>query len=118
MFIRFVTFNVADQDRALAFYTSLGFATTMDRRFGAGYRWLTVAPPAAETGITLHHDPERAGNGNLVLAVEDIHKLHAWWEANGVAFREPPTTQPWGVVQALIEDPDGNTLVIVEVKRP
>ena len=31
----------------------------------------------------------------------------------GVTFSEPPTAQPWGMIQALFEDQDGNGYVLV-----
>ncbi len=41
---------VADQDRALKFYTdALGLETRADVPFGDGNRWIEVAPPGAET---------------------------------------------------------------------
>src|SRR5215831_8607199 len=45
---------VTDQGRALGFYVGkLGFEKRMDASFGAGQRWLEVAPPGAVTTIAL-----------------------------------------------------------------
>ena len=45
---------VADQDRALQFYTdALGLETRADVPFGDGNRWIEVAPPGADTPIAI-----------------------------------------------------------------
>ncbi len=35
--------------------------------------------------------------------------------SKGVQFVEPPAPQPWGVNQAIFQDPDGNTFVLVDM---
>ena len=42
-----------EQDRAIAFYESLGFEKRTDITFGAGYRWVEVYPPQGTAGIAL-----------------------------------------------------------------
>jgi catechol 2,3-dioxygenase-like lactoylglutathione lyase family enzyme len=45
---------VADQDRAIAFYTEkLGFELRADTPFGNGDRWVEVAPAGAATTVAL-----------------------------------------------------------------
>jgi predicted enzyme related to lactoylglutathione lyase len=110
--IAFVTVCVTDQDRALAFYETLGFEKTGDRRMDE-YRWLTVTPPGAQTGIALHQDASLAGQSSFVLATDDIGVLYDRWSEKGISFTEPPTPQMWGI-QALVDDPDGNTVVVVQ----
>jgi len=45
---------VADQDAAIAFYTrTLGFSLVADAPFGAGDRWVEVAPPGGGTALAL-----------------------------------------------------------------
>ena len=112
-YIRFVTVCVSDQDRSLDFYERLGFEKTGDERMGEDYRWLTVAPPGAQTGITLRHDPSRAGQSSFVYSSDDIGALYDAWSERGIRFSEPPTPQMWGV-QALLDDPDGNGIVVVQ----
>ena len=110
--ILFVTVYVSDQDRALDFYERLGFEQSSDRQVGDN-RWLTVTPPAAQTSITLHHDAGRAGQSTFVYGVDDIGALYDAWSADGITFTEPPTPQMWGI-QAILDDPDGNTIVVVQ----
>ena len=111
--IGFLTVYVTDQDRALAFYETIGLKKTSDRRFGDEYRWVTVTPPGAQTGITLQRDASRAGTGSFVYTTADIGALYDEWSDKGISFIEPPTPQMWGI-QALLDDPDGNGIAVVQ----
>jgi predicted enzyme related to lactoylglutathione lyase len=117
MFIRFATCYVNDQSQALAFYEKLGFEKTMDEEMGA-MRWLTVAPPGAPTGLTLFRDAERAGSGSFVVQVDDINATYTTWTEIGIEFAAKPEMQPWGMMQALLDDPDGNRIVLVAMSTP
>jgi predicted enzyme related to lactoylglutathione lyase len=110
--ILFVTVYVSDQDRALDFYERLGFEKSSDRQM-PDHRWLTVTPTGAQTSITLYHDAGRAGQSAFVYGVDDIGALYDLWSADGITFTEPPTPQMWGI-QAILNDPDGNTIVVVQ----
>ena len=111
--ILFATVYVSDQDRALSFYERIGFEMSSDRRTNDGYRWLTVTPPGAQTSLTLHHDAGRAGQSTFVYGVDDIAALYDRWSADGITFTEPPAPQMWGI-QAMLDDPDGNVIVVVQ----
>ena len=111
-----VTVRVADQDRALEFYTDqLGFEKRMDTRDG-DFRWLTVAPPGAATQIVLYQDPGGTGGfGGLVFHSSDIQRTYEQLSARGVRFTEVPTRQKWGGMQAQFVDQDGNNFVLTEM---
>jgi catechol 2,3-dioxygenase-like lactoylglutathione lyase family enzyme len=51
----------------------------------------------------------------LWLQVRDIAAEHARLASAGVAIREPPRLEPWGLVEMWLEDPDGVRIVLVEV---
>ena len=55
---------VADQDRALEFWTGLGFETRIDGAFGDGGRWIEVAPPGGATSLALVAAADEAGGGH------------------------------------------------------
>ncbi len=118
------TVPVSDPDKAIDFYVNkLGFEKRSDQPLGiaegdTSIRWITVAPPGAQTEIVLAHgygrDADQIGKfAGIVFAVSDIYATCEQLKANGVKFTEDPTPQPWGMVQALIEDQDGNGLVLV-----
>ncbi|MFI7148673.1 VOC family protein [Nonomuraea sp. NPDC050022] len=106
-----VTVPVADQQRALAFYSGvLGFETRTDNPFPMG-RWLTVAPKGAETTLLLASwFPDMAAIGGLVVASDDLDALAGRLREHGTAC-EGPTDEPWGR-QLLFQDPDGNGFVV------
>ena len=49
--ISLVCLPTLEQDKAIAFYESLGFDKRTDQPFGGGYRWIEVYPPEGTTGI-------------------------------------------------------------------
>ena len=51
--INLVCVPTLEQDKAIAFYESLGFEKRTDQPFGGGYRWIEVYPPEGTTGIAL-----------------------------------------------------------------
>ncbi|WP_327582727.1 VOC family protein [Nonomuraea sp. NBC_00507] len=109
-----ITVPVADQERALAFYTGvLEFEVRTDNPFPMG-RWLTVAPKGAETALLLASwFPDMAPIGGLVVGAPDLDVLAARLRDNGVAC-EGPSDQPWGR-QLLFHDPFGNGFVVSEL---
>jgi len=115
--LRIVSVPVADQDRAKAFYVDvLGFEVRADAPFGAGQRWVEVAPPGAETSLTLvtwFPTMPPGGSSGLVLGCEDIEEDYAALAARGVAFAGPVEDAPWGRF-ASFADPDGNGWVLAQ----
>ena len=63
--IHTVGIPVADQDRALAFYTAvLGFTTRLDVPIGPGRRWVMVGAPRGTATIALvAASPDGPGRG-------------------------------------------------------
>src|SRR5215831_15478800 len=75
-----VGIQVADADRALGFYTSLGLEKRRDMPFGPGLRWIEVAPPGATTTIALTPKPDPASgpaDTGIRLATPDAGAAHA-----------------------------------------
>lgn len=126
MKLRSFTVIVRDYDEAKNWYLSkLGFATIIDREFGAGQRFVLVAPPGQkEPAIVLEqakrNDPtmpadysDRIGKEvNIVVATNDLTRLCAVLKQRGVRFRQEPKKQAWDG-EAIIEDLYGNSIVLV-----
>ena len=105
----------SDLDRSRRFYRDvLGLAVF--REFG----------PADDPGVVfflgqglLEVSGQAAGSaGDLVMIwiqVRDIHAEHARLAAAGVPVIREPATEPWGLIEMWIEDPDGVRIVLVEV---
>jgi catechol 2,3-dioxygenase-like lactoylglutathione lyase family enzyme len=49
------------------------------------------------------------------IQVRDVHAEHARLAAAGVPVIRDPVTEPWGLTEMWIEDPDGIRIVVVEV---
>jgi catechol 2,3-dioxygenase-like lactoylglutathione lyase family enzyme len=108
---------VADQDRALEFYAgTLGFETRLDAPFGAGDRWIEVAPPGAATTIALVASAEAGAGGTEVsLATADAAADHARMRERVVDADEALILMGEGVPPMFtFRDPDGNPFRVVE----
>ena len=108
-----------DQDRAIAFYESLGFEKRTDMAFGGSYRWVEVYPPEGTTGIALappqpdaEFVPTMTG---ITLATDDIDATHAELKALGVDV-DAEVSRMGDPVPPLFwfRDPSGHTLMVVE----
>ncbi len=108
-----------DVDRTIAFYTDvLGMEKRSDARTGP-IRWVELAPAGAETVIAVASEgypvfsPDKVGGfSGLTLAATDPEKTYGRFKDAGVTFLREPERTAWGT-QAIIEDPDGNQIVIV-----
>ncbi len=113
-----VSLNVADQERAKAFWTqTMGFELVQDAPMGdesgpgAGPRWIEVAPPDRNVLLVLftpRFDEAKVGSLSEVLfTCSDIQQTYEELTARGVEFPDPPSQQHWGW-WATFRDPDGN----------
>ena len=79
----------------------------------------SVAPPGGKTEIVLAKgfggwSAEKVGEfSRIVLSMTDAQATYETLRDRGVTFSEPPTAQPWGMIQALFEDQDGNGCMLV-----
>jgi predicted enzyme related to lactoylglutathione lyase len=111
---------VADQERALAFYTeTLGLETRVDLPFGDGNRWIEVAPPGAETPIAICPPGPNTSTGGkdtgISLATDDIDAYHARLAERGIDVDAEISRFGDGVPPIFwLRDPEGNTLMVVE----
>jgi catechol 2,3-dioxygenase-like lactoylglutathione lyase family enzyme len=112
-----VAVPVSDQDRALDFYRgTLGFEVRRDATFGAGNRWIEVAPSGAETTVALppaHPGVKPGVDTGLRLATPDVGAAHAALGAAGADI-DDVLDFPGAPPMFFLRDCDGNTLVIVE----
>lgn len=101
-----------DYDATLSFYRdTLGLAISREYPGGtvffAGQSLIEVAG---------HHADAGAGFGGAIwLQVRDVHGVEAELRAAGVEITRPAQTEPWGLVEMWIADPDGVPIVFVEV---
>ena len=117
-----VIIPVADQDRALKFYTeALGLEKRVDLPFGPGNRWIEVAPTGADTPIAICPPGPNVTPGGkdtgISLQTDDIDALHAQLKDRGVDV-DAEVSRFGDAVPPLFwfRDPEGNTLMVVEVR--
>lgn len=62
------------------------------------------------------HGPGPSGEQVMIwLQVRDVRAEHSRLAAAGVRVLREPVTEPWGLTEMWIEDPDGVRIVLVEV---
>ena len=106
---------VFDLEAARKFYEeTLGLA---DRSDGEDYSTFTLGD------VRLIIEPVEPTSDYALLVgrftgfsfeVADVNAAYEELRGRGVAFLDPPETQPWGGILAHFEDPDENILTIVE----
>ncbi len=110
-----VLLHPVDFDRTVAFYrVGLGLATA--REFGSGdHRGVVffaggghlevvgTGPTGARTGI------------ELWLQVRTMTDTVADLTGRGIALARQPVLEPWGLLEAWVDDPDGVRIHLVEV---
>lgn len=108
------TVEVADQDRALAFYRDvLGCEVRVDVELWPGGRWLEVAPPGSGVGVALL---TRASGFPLGVryGTADADAAHAALRAAGVEPHEGVLRLDFAPPMFTLDDPDGNTVVLIQ----
>lgn len=108
------------QERAIAFYESLGFEKRADVLMGGVYRWVEVYLPEGSTGIALTPPPPVGGAirpalTGITLTTSDIDATHAAMRAAG-ADVDAEVSRMGDPVPPLLwfRDPNGHTLTVVE----
>jgi len=126
MQLRHILIKVDDQDKALAFYTSIiGLVKKHDHNGGRA-RWLTVVAPHDADGVELVLEPNvdppaRAAQKALydahfpaaLITSRDIEADFGRLTELGVKFLGPPTRMG-PVTAAFFDDSCGNIIVMAE----
>ena len=112
--IKFASIAVADEDRALDFYTTkLGFKVATDQEFGEGMRWIELKIGSAETRFVLFKPmgKEPGGFQPIVFQTDNVQKTYDELKARGVEFTQEPKSESWGT-SASFKDSEGNVFVL------
>jgi len=110
-----VILRPVDLERSLRFYgETLGLHVYREYGSGAGrgvvffigggYLEVTGTAPASDVDKV-----------SLWLQVPDLQAVHDSLVTKGVDIVDPPERKPWGLDEMWIRDPDGVSIVIVEV---
>ena len=111
---------VADQDEAIAFYTTaLGFSITADDAFGEGSRWVEVTPPGGGAAVALvppqgSYEPGRMTG--IALESEDVRADHAELSERGVDVEELIGGEGGVPLMFFFRDNSANHLMMVQAR--
>jgi uncharacterized protein len=123
-----LTLGVADLERSLAFYRSLGLES--EGIIGTEFPGGTAAMFELEGGLILslygRDDLEKDANaafdapgrgefsiGHLVASREDVDAVLAEAVAAGATLTEEPYDRPWGIYSGYFRDPDGHLWEVI-----
>jgi len=113
--VKFVSIPVADQDRALKFYTEvLGFRILTDQPFNENNRWIELGIAGADTRVVLFRFGEMLQPGglmNVALWCDDVEATARELKARGVEFVMEPRKEHYGTT-SIFKDIDGNAIVL------
>lgn len=109
-----VLFRPSDYPRSLVFYRdALGLAIAREYPggtvFHAGQSLIELAGHGAPT------QPGGPFPGALWLQVRDVYAAEELLQKRGVAIARPARQEPWGLHEMHVSDPDGVTLIFVQV---
>ncbi|BAX90934.1 VOC family protein [Mycobacterium shigaense] len=104
----------SDYQRSLAFYRDeLGLAIWRD--YGAGTVFFAGQSLLELAGYGEPDPAQAAFPGALWLQVRDIEATQAELQGRGVQIAREARREPWGLNEMHVTDPDGLTLIFVEV---
>lgn len=116
--MRFASLRVGDVDISYDFYVNkLGFQPQVDNPLPDGNRFVMLVPPAGGSSIVISRPlpgEELRPMASIALEADDVRQTYEDLTAKGVEFPQPPSETPWGGLQAVLADPDGNTFMLQE----
>ena len=120
--IHFQSIPVADQDRALAFYTTnFGFEVHTDAPYGEGWRWIFLTLPGAETRLHFASPDDMTVNDKpaLCLVCDNVDDEAKKLRANSVEITNGPDDAPWhpGVRWLMLRDTEDNLVLLESFKE-
>ena len=110
-----ILLHPTDLERTLAFYRD-GLGLAVAREFGDGdHRGVVFFAGGGYLEVSgTDPDPGRPGVA-LWLQVRSMDDTVSELSGRGVALARQPVREPWGLVEAWVDDPDGVRIHLVEV---
>lgn len=104
----------SDYQRSLAFYRdAIGLAIARD--YGAGTVFFAGQSLLELAGYGTPDHSRGPFPGALWLQVRDVEAIQAELESRGVPIAREARREPWGLHEMQVTDPDGTTLIFVQV---
>jgi len=114
--LNLVVIRSADMERSLQFYKLLGLDFTQHRHGNGPEHY------ACELGIVVFEiyprtdQAQDTASTRIGFQVNSLDSLVAKLQESGVTLISPPKDSPWGR-RAVVNDPDGHRVELVETKR-
>lgn len=118
MKLELVPVPVTDVDRAIEFYTGIGFALDHDIRVSATARFVQLTPPGSACSIMLGTEVTEMKPGSqqgLLVVVDNADEARARLVSAGIEATEV-RDEGWGRF-TYFEDPDGNSWAVQELPQ-
>jgi catechol 2,3-dioxygenase-like lactoylglutathione lyase family enzyme len=107
-------FRPTDYQRSLSFYRDqIGLAIA--REYGAGTVFFAGQSLIELAGYPTSERYQGPFPGALWLQVRDIQATQAELQGRGVPITREARREPWGLLEMHVTDPDGVTLIFVQV---
>ena len=116
MKLEMVSVPVTDVDRAIEFYTRIGFTLDHDVPLGDGVRFVQLTPPGSACSIMLGAGVTEMKPGSqqgLMVVVDDADRARSHLVAAGVEASEVQD-EGWGRF-TYFDDPDGNSWAVQQL---
>jgi catechol 2,3-dioxygenase-like lactoylglutathione lyase family enzyme len=108
-----------DAVRSLAFYVNqLGFSIDWQHQFEPGFPLFFQLTREGQTLFLTEHTGDCEVGGAVYFRVPDAQACHAAFAAQGVTATQSPQATPWGTIEFLLTDPDGNRLRFASERAP
>ncbi len=110
MRLNHITLQVADVERSTGFYVRLGL-----RQIVASYPdYSRLQAPDGEATLSLQRSELAAGarTASIHFEVDDVDRVVTELRSAGFTFAQAPVDQPYLWREAIVSDPDGNSVFI------
>ncbi|WP_043739386.1 bleomycin resistance protein [Thioalkalivibrio nitratireducens] len=102
--------HISNAERSCEFYCNkLGFQKNWQHQFEPGFPLFVSISRGSVTFFLTEH-PESSAGAFVYIHAEDVDALAQELQARGVTLGQGPVSQPWGMREIQLEDPDGNRL--------
>ncbi|MEV4619336.1 VOC family protein [Asanoa sp. NPDC049573] len=106
-----VVISTGSLPRALTFYGDL-----LDLPVAASGAGLATLAAGEGVSVLLHERPTAPSDTSVAASfvVPGLDAIVARWQGSGGAVVDPPAAQPWGERMAVVRDPDGHLVCLVD----
>jgi catechol 2,3-dioxygenase-like lactoylglutathione lyase family enzyme len=118
MKLELVILPVSDVDRAIEFYTSIGFHKDQDHTISDDVRFVQLTPEGSACSIAIGKGLTKAAPGSvegLQVVVDDVEATRQGLLDAGIKVGEVET-HPWGSF-VYFSDPDGNGWAVQQLPK-